>query len=38
MSGDGGFLYGLKAGLKGAAVVVLSAVAALFVRRSLRRR
>jgi hypothetical protein len=38
MAGEGGFLYGLKAGLKGAAVVALGAVAALFVRRSLRRR
>jgi sugar/nucleoside kinase (ribokinase family) len=38
MAGEGGFLYGLKAGLKRAAVVALGAVAALVVRRSLRRR
>jgi hypothetical protein len=38
VSGEGGFFYGVKAGLKGAAVVALGAVAALFVRRSLRRR
>jgi hypothetical protein len=38
VAGEGGFLYGLKAGLKGAAVVALGAVAARFVRRALRRR
>jgi hypothetical protein len=38
MTGEGGFLYGLKAGLKGAAVVALGAVTALVARRSLRRR
>jgi hypothetical protein len=38
MAGEGGLLYGVKAGLKGAAVVVLGAVAALVARRSLRRR
>ena len=37
MSGEGGFLYGVRAGVKGAAVVALGAVAALFLRRSLRR-
>ena len=31
VSGEGGFVYGLKAGVKGAAVVALGAVAALFV-------
>jgi hypothetical protein len=38
MAGEGGFLYGVKAGVKGAAVVALGAVAALVARRSLRRR
>jgi hypothetical protein len=38
VSGEGGFLFGLKAGLKGAAVVVLGAVAAFVARRPLRRR
>jgi len=38
MAGEGGFLYGLKAGLKGAAVVALGAVGALLVKRTLRRR
>jgi len=37
VSGEGGFVYGLKAGVKGAAVVALGAAAALFLRRSLRR-
>ena len=37
MAGDGGFLYGLKAGLKGAALVALGAAAASLVRRALRR-
>jgi hypothetical protein len=38
VAGEGGFFYGLKAGLKGAAVVALGALSALLVRRSLRRR
>ena len=38
VAGAGGFLYGLKAGLKGAVVVALGAVAALVTRRSLGRR
>jgi hypothetical protein len=38
VGGEGGFIYGLKAGLKGAAAVTLGALAALVVRRSLRRR
>jgi hypothetical protein len=37
MAGEGGFLCGLKAGLKGAAVVALGAAAASFIRRALRR-
>jgi hypothetical protein len=35
---EGGFVYGLKAGLRGAAIVGLGAVAASLVRRALRRR
>ena len=38
MAAESGFLYGLKAGLKGAAVVAVGSAAALLVRRSLRRR
>ena len=37
MADESGFLYGLKAGVKGAAVVGLAAAAALLVRRTLRR-
>jgi hypothetical protein len=37
VAGEGGFLYGLKSGLKGAAVVALGAAAASFIRRALRR-
>jgi hypothetical protein len=37
VAGDGGFLYGLKAGLKGAALVALGAAAASLARRALRR-
>jgi sugar/nucleoside kinase (ribokinase family) len=38
VAGEGGFVYGLKAGLKGAAIVALGAAAASLVRRALRRR
>jgi hypothetical protein len=37
VAGESGFLHGLRAGLKGAALVALGAAAASLVRRALRR-